>query len=69
MLFYFVGRARGRPRWALTGLGAGLVAGMVLGGARMLQGAHFVSHTLWSALVCWIVLAALAAVILRGPAR
>lgn len=61
--------ARGRPWLAWGVLAAGLLAGFVLGGARMMQGAHFISHTLWSALVCWVVLAALAAVILPEPAR
>lgn len=65
MAFYFAGRARRQPRLARAGLAAGLVAGMVLGMGRMLQGAHFLSHTLWSAVVCWIVIALFYAAILR----
>jgi membrane-associated PAP2 superfamily phosphatase len=65
MAFYFAGRARRRPRLARAGLAAGLVAGMVLGLGRMLQGAHFLSHTLWSAVVCWILIVLFYALILR----
>jgi membrane-associated PAP2 superfamily phosphatase len=65
MAFYFAGRARQRPGLARAGLAAGLAAGMVLGLGRMLQGAHFLSHTLWSAVACWTVLALLYAAILR----
>ncbi len=36
-------------------LAAALVAGLVLGLAQQLRGAHFMSHTLWSAWVCWCV--------------
>lgn len=56
MAFYFVGRARREPRLAWTGLATGLVAGSVLGFGRMLQGAHFLTHTLWAGLVCWAVI-------------
>ena len=31
-----------------------LVMGVVLGGAQTLRGAHFPSHTLWTAWVCWV---------------
>lgn len=65
MAFYFVGRARRQPRLARAGLATGLAAGAVLGLGRMLQGAHFLSHVLWSGLVCWIVIAALHAVIIE----
>jgi membrane-associated PAP2 superfamily phosphatase len=65
MAFYFAGRSRRRPGFARAGLAAGLAAGMALGLGRMLQGAHFLSHTLWSAVVCWTVLALLYAAILR----
>ena len=32
---------------------AGLLAGGILGTARMLQGAHFLSHTLWTLWLAW----------------
>lgn len=39
-------------RWAL---GVSLAAGAVLGLAQQWRGAHFTSHTLWSAWLCWTV--------------
>jgi membrane-associated PAP2 superfamily phosphatase len=35
----------------------------------VLQGAHFVSHNLWSALICWLVVLALYEVLLRRAPR
>lgn len=43
------------PRAALAWLGTALVAGLVLGVAQQLRGAHYMSHTLWTAWVCWTV--------------
>ncbi|QJW84804.1 hypothetical protein HK414_17725 [Ramlibacter terrae] len=54
---YFAWRgvdARTAHRW-LAGAGAG---GLVLGLAQQWRGAHFMSHTLWTAVVCWWVAAA-----------
>lgn len=65
MAFYFAGRARRRAVLARAGLVTGLAAGTALGVGRMLQGAHFLTHTLWSAVVCWTVMALLYAAILR----
>lgn len=42
-----------RPAWRWTGLAVGLAAGLVLGGAQQLRGAHFASHDLWTLMVCW----------------
>ncbi len=55
MAFYFAGRALQRRFLSRAGLAAGLLLGVALGTGRMIQGAHFLSHTLWSGLVCWIV--------------
>jgi membrane-associated PAP2 superfamily phosphatase len=55
-----------RPRlanWALIG---GLMAGMFLGLGRMVQGAHFFSHVLWSGWFAWALSLVLAAA-LRAP--
>lgn len=41
--------ARTRSRWLVTSL----AAGVVLGVAQQLRGAHFMSHTLWTAWFCW----------------
>jgi membrane-associated PAP2 superfamily phosphatase len=51
---YFAVRATSLPaarRWLAAGAGSG----MVLGLGQQWRGAHFMSHTLWSALVCWCV--------------
>lgn len=49
---YFVARRRA---WALAGLGVGLLLGAVFGFGQMARGAHFVSHNLWTAAICWAV--------------
>ena len=45
------------------GLLAGLLAGGVLGAARMAQGAHFLSHTLWTLWLAWAISVVLATLI------
>ena len=63
--FYFVALKLGRQRMAAVMLAGSLLLGLVLGMARVVQGAHFVSHNLWSALICWLVVLALYEVLLR----
>ncbi len=41
------------PRAARYWLIAALAAGFVLGLAQQLRGAHYMSHTLWTAWLCW----------------
>lgn len=41
------------PRAARLWLGGALVAGFALGIAQQMRGAHFMSHTLWTAWLCW----------------
>lgn len=65
---YFAGLAIGDARLRRVGLWAGLVAGFVFGGIRIVQGAHFLSHNLWSAAVVWAVATAVFAFALRGRA-
>jgi membrane-associated PAP2 superfamily phosphatase len=48
---------------ARLGLVAGLLLGGVLGVARMAQGAHFLSHTLWSLWFAWALSLGLALVL------
>ena len=36
-------------------LGVAVVAGLALGLSQQLRGAHYMSHTLWTAWVCWAV--------------
>jgi len=67
--FYFAGLALGRPALARAGLWLGLAAGLTFSLARMAQGAHFLSHNLWSALVCWVVILALYVAIMGAPAN
>jgi membrane-associated PAP2 superfamily phosphatase len=43
-----------RPSLARAWLTGVLVTGLVFGAAQMLRGAHYPSHTLWSAWLCWI---------------
>lgn len=54
MAFYFVWYRRRRRAYAA--LAAGFTYGSVLGFGRILQGAHFLSHILWSAVVVWFVI-------------
>jgi membrane-associated PAP2 superfamily phosphatase len=56
MAFYFAAYSQGARRLARKWLAAGIVAGLGLGFARILQGAHFLTHVLWSGLLCWTVM-------------
>jgi membrane-associated PAP2 superfamily phosphatase len=49
----FVGTALGNKRLASIGLVAGLAAGSMFSLVRIAQGAHFLSHNLWSAAIDW----------------
>jgi membrane-associated PAP2 superfamily phosphatase len=49
---YFALRHR-QPRAARLWLAGALVAGLVLGWAQQIRGAHFLSHTLWTGWICW----------------
>jgi membrane-associated PAP2 superfamily phosphatase len=66
LALYFFGCSAGRPRWAWGGLGVGAAAGLVFGAVRVVQGAHFPSHVVWSAAVCWMA-AALVNLLIVGP--
>jgi len=44
-----------RPAWRRIGLATGLLAGLLLGLAQQLRGAHFLSHDLATAALCWCV--------------
>jgi membrane-associated PAP2 superfamily phosphatase len=54
---YFQWRGH-QPRKARLLLVAVLAAGAVFGWAQLARGAHFPSHTLWSAWICWAIGAA-----------
>lgn len=51
---YFVFRETA-PAIARRWLAVSLLAGAVLGLAQQMRGAHFTSHTLWTAFICWCV--------------
>lgn len=53
-LLSLAGLARTR-RWRARGVWIGLAAGSLMGGYQMLKGAHYLSHTLVTALVCWLL--------------
>jgi membrane-associated PAP2 superfamily phosphatase len=50
---FFVFRSR-RPALAWCWLGTALAAGLLLGIAQQIRGAHFMSHTLWTAWLCGV---------------
>jgi len=53
-LFSLAGLATSRRgRW--IGVSIGLVVGGAMGGYQMLKGAHYLSHTVVTVFVCWIV--------------
>jgi membrane-associated PAP2 superfamily phosphatase len=51
-------------RWLIAALAAGLLLGLV----QQLRGAHYLSHTLWTAWICWAVGFAIDAFLHRGSA-
>ncbi len=51
---YFAFR-RSSPRVARRWLLAVAALGLVLGVGQQMRGAHYLSHTLWTAWVCWVV--------------
>ena len=68
MAFYFVWWRR-RPRLAFAALGGGFAYGFGLGFTRLMQGAHFLSHNLWAAVVCWFVIVILYRLLLWDEGR
>lgn len=62
------GRGLG-PRIERAGWAIGLGAGVLFGVAQQLRGAHFASHDIAAALVCWAVARGVARVALPEPAR
>ncbi|KAF1690284.1 hypothetical protein CSC64_11565 [Pseudoxanthomonas koreensis] len=43
------------PRWRWIGLAAGIAGGLVFGISQQLRGAHFLSHDIVTAGVCWSI--------------
>lgn len=62
---YFIARQRGHAAalpWLAAVLGWGLLSGWV----QVARGAHFVSHVLWSAVLCWTTALAMLPVLVRA---
>jgi len=57
------------PATARRWLAGALAAGLVLGLAQQVRGAHYMSHTFWTAWLCWTVTAAIDAAVSRQLAR
>lgn len=52
-LYFFFLMIRPHLRW--RGLAVGVGVGVVFGIAQQFRGAHFLSHDLWTAMLCWTV--------------
>jgi membrane-associated PAP2 superfamily phosphatase len=50
LYFYFLAV---RPQWRWRGLAVGISLGLLFGASQQLRGAHFLSHDLWAAAICW----------------
>lgn len=51
---YFALRAD-KPKLARIWLAGAVALGLLLGAAQQLRGAHFMSHTLWTGWICWLL--------------
>lgn len=51
---YFAWRDR-RRKLARRWLAAGLLLGSIYGYGQMARGAHFLSHNIWTAIICWLI--------------
>ncbi|MCD5993371.1 phosphatase PAP2 family protein [Pseudomonas sp. CDFA 602] len=65
---FFMLRDR-RPRLAKAGLALAFGLGTIFSLGRMLQGAHFLSHNIWTAVFCWLICLAAYYLILYRPAH
>ena len=52
-LYFFLAATLPRLRW--LGLATGLGLGLVFGITQQLRGAHFLSHDLWTLMLCWTI--------------
>lgn len=50
-LYFFLWSIRARWRWPGLAVGAGL--GLLFGFSQQMRGAHFLSHDVWAAAICW----------------
>ncbi|MDV3469313.1 phosphatase PAP2 family protein [Stenotrophomonas sp. C3(2023)] len=54
-LCLYFGARLWRPRWRIAGLWIGLGSGLLFGVAQQLRGAHFLSHDIATAALCWLL--------------
>lgn len=66
-LYFFLLVVKPRLRW--WGLAAGLGAGLLFGVSQQLRGAHFLSHDLAAAAICWTTATVLYGTFWRKPDR
>lgn len=52
LYFVFYGH---RPFWAKVGLSIGLITGVIFTFAQLVRGAHFVSHSIFTLALCWLI--------------
>lgn len=64
---FFVLRDR-KPRAARAALVMAFAAGSLLSLGRMMQGAHFLSHNIWTAVFCWTIALSCYYLVLYRPA-
>lgn len=55
LVLYFLAWAHGSSVWRWRGLAAGIACGLLFSSVRIAQGAHFLSQTLWSAALMWLL--------------
>lgn len=56
-----------KPTRAIAAFGAGLIPGLCLGWSQQMRGAHFLTHTLWSAWIAALIILVLARLLCRRP--
>lgn len=66
-LYFFLGQVWPRYRW--HGLALGAFAGLLFGVSQQLRGAHFLSHDVWTAALCWFAALGLHALMLAERAK
>lgn len=66
-LYFFLRSVK--PSLCWLGLAVGLGLGLLFGATQQLRGAHFLSHDLWTLMLCWTICAVLASQLLPPSTR